>query len=55
MRCEDCIYREEGCAGESCSDYIQGDVEDLAEYETDLMDYTGDEDFEDFCEHEDFE
>lgn len=55
--CNDCIYREDSCSnhGEICNDFFEGSPEDLAEHETDISDFTGDEDFDDFYEHEDFE
>ena len=55
--CKKCIYREEVCADDGliCDAYFEGDPEDLASIETDIYDYTGDEDFDDFCEHEDWE
>lgn len=55
--CKNCIYRENSCSKENtvCGDYFKGNPEDLAEHETDMSDITGEESFEDFCEHEDWE
>lgn len=55
--CKHCIYRDEGCAEEGavCSDFFEGSPEDLAEHETDLSEFIGEESFEDFMEHEDLE
>ena len=55
--CKNCIHRDEGCSdvGTVCSDFFEGSPEDLAEHETDLSEFTGEESFEDFMEHEDWE